>query len=317
MALPALDTEARLLRLIAVAEPRLRLALVNSIVAARAASSLGELEVLIVEGRFEEAVALAARTGVVRLAGESSAVFVLAGRDTSLFLTDVVEVVVDFDQVNFRAVSTMQQSRLRLIREFTTEQLTATREALTEGISRGLNPREQARAFRDSIGLTAKQQRAVDNYRRLLEQGSSEALQRGLRDARFDSTVQAAVRGDRVLTADQVRRMTDRYRERMLAFRAETIARTEALRAVHQGSEEAYRQAFDEGLLDPGAVTRSWVTARDERVRGSHAAMSGQRRTAGETFVSGNGHRLMHPGDPNAPASETVQCRCALATRLA
>ena len=111
--------------------------------------------------------------------------------------------------------------------------------------------------------------------------------------------------------------MVGRYRERYLRFRAETIARTEALRAVHQSSEEAYRQAVDQGQLDPGALVRTWITAADERVRGSHRAMMGQQRGFDETFTSGVGNRLRFPGDPNAPASETVRCRCVLTTRLA
>ena len=316
MAFPAEDTEARLLGLIAGAEPRLRASLIQSVTAARAIGSSGEIERLILAGRLDEAVEEAARIGAVRLADDATSVFVLAGEDTSLFLSDVLEVAVGFDQVNSRAVSTMQRERLRLIRGFTAEQRQATREALADGIRRGVNPREQARAFKASIGLTGRQQVAVNNYRRLLEETPGEALTRGLRDRRFDRTVRRAIRDGVPLTKAQVDRMVGRYGDRFVRFRAETIARTEALRAVHQGSEEMYRQAFDEGRLDPNEVVRTWRTAQDERVRGSHAAMEGQQRLVSEPFVSGNGNTLQHPGDPNASGLETVQCRCALATRI-
>lgn len=315
MALPAEDTEERLLALISRAEPRIRLALTNAIVAARTQSTLTELAELIEAGRLDEAVTAASRAGVLRLADETAAVFTVAGRGAAEFLSDALEVTVGFDQVNFRAVRTMQEDRLRLIREFTAEQRNATRSAIVDGIRRGLNPVDQARNFRGSIGLTAKQQSAVENFRRLLEEDSSEALTRRLRDRRFDSTIRSARRKGVPLTPEQVDRMVERYRERAVAFRSRTIARTEALRAVHAGNDEGFRQAIDEGNIDADQLVRTWVTARDERVRGSHRGLNGLERGLDETFPGLTG-RLRFPGDPSAPASETVQCRCALSTRV-
>jgi hypothetical protein len=313
---PATDPETRLLRLMGRAETSLQRALIAAVVAARDTTSLVELEELILAGRFDEALEAAVAAGSIRLADEATAVFVLAGEDTAALLSDVLEVVVGFDQVNQRAVDVMRGERLRLIREFSAEQRNATRNALVEGIARGANPREQATAFRGSIGLTARQQAAVDNFRRLLSASDREALSRALRDRRFDSTIEGAIDSGEPLTRAQIDRMTARYRERMLKFRAETIARTEALRAVHQGSQEAYHQAIDRGHIDPGELVQTWVTAGDERVRGSHRSMSSQQRPFGEAFISGSGALLRYPGDPSAPASETVQCRCALATRI-
>ncbi len=315
MALPATDPESRLLALIARVESRLRQGLLNAVIAARSQSTLAELAVLIEAGRLDEAITVAAAAGAVRIADDVIAVFVLAGQEGAEFLTDALDVVVSFDQVNDRAVRTMQQDRLRLITEFTTEQRRATRTAMVDGITRGLNPVDQARNFRGSIGLTERQQLAVENYRRLLETNSSDALDRRLRDRRFDRTVRRAIRNQEPLTAEQVDRMTARYRERYVKFRAETIARTEALRAVHAGTDEAYRQAIDGGALQADQLLRTWVTARDERVRGSHVSLSGVTRGIDETFP-GKAGALRFPGDPAAPASETVQCRCALSTRL-
>ena len=314
--LPAIDPAARLLRLIGRAETDLQRALVSAVAAARDSNTLRELERFILTGTLEEAVAAAVASGSLRIADGASSVFVLAGQDTAAFLSDVLEVTVGFDQVNERAVGIMRGERLRLIREFSAEQRAATREALTDGVARGINPLQQARAFRGSIGITARQQRAVNNFRELLSTNNRESLTRALRDRRFDRTVENAIRSGEVLTDAQVERMVVRYRERYLKFRTETIARTEALRAVHQGSEEGYRQAIDAGHVDPGSLRRTWVTARDEKVRGSHAAMGGQIRSFGEPFMSGRGAQLRHPGDPDASAAETARCRCALATRI-
>jgi len=209
----------------------------------------------------------------------------------------------------------MQQERLRLIRNFTADQREATRSALTDGIRRGLNPRDQARMFRDSIGLTGRQQAAVNNYRRLLEEGNSEALQRQLRDRRFDPTVRRAIRTGEPLTTAQIDRMVSRYSDRMRSYRATVIARTEALRAVHQGTEELYRQAIDEGHLNSDQLMRTWHDADDRRVRASHNRLDGLERRIGDTFPGDEGP-LRFPGDPEAPAAETVQCRCVLSTRI-
>lgn len=315
MALPAVDPSDRLVRLIGKAEPTIRDALLNAVYAAQDAQTLDELAELIELGAYEEALERAARRGAVSLADAYAAVYVASGRDAAEFLSEALEVVVGFDQVNERAVEHMQSSRLRMIREFTAEQRLATRVALEDGIARGVNPVEMARAFRGSIGLTARQQAAVVNYRRLLEQGSSEALYRQLRDARFDRTVARAIRDGKPLTAEQVDRMVARYGERYLKYRSEVIGRTEALRAVHAGTEETYRQAIDEGVVEPQQLRRKWVTARDERVRHSHSSLNGQERGIDEVWEA-EGGVLRYPGDPSAPASETVQCRCALSTRI-
>jgi hypothetical protein len=239
----------------------------------------------------------------------------MAGREGAEFLTDALEVTIGFDQVNERAVRTLRQERFRLIQEFTAEQRRATREALVQGTIRGLNPRDQAREFRRSIGLTLRQQQAVQNYRSLLERGSSEALTRQLRDRRFDATVRRAAREGRQLSQDQVDRMVGRYRDRYVRYRSEVIARTEALRAVHQGTDETYHQGVEQGAFERDQLRREWVTARDERVRDSHDLLDGEVRGLDEPFEGLEG-QLMFPGDPLAPASETAQCRCALATRV-
>ena len=243
-----IDTEDRLLRLVANAETRLRIAATNAIIAARdAPGTLAELSALLEQGRIEEAIEAAGRAGAIRIADVYAAVYTLGGQKSTQFLEDVLDVTIGFDRVHWRAVNHMQSERLRFIREFTDSQRDATRLAMVDGIERGLNPIEQARNFRSSVGLTAKQQQAVINYRRLLGRagdGDAEALTRELRDRRFDRTVRRAVVSREPLSQAQIDRMVERYRERYIKYRAEVIGRTEALRAVHAGNDEAY-QASD------------------------------------------------------------------------
>lgn len=311
----SLDPASRLRDLIDKAEPRIRRVFLDAVLQVRNLQTLDELADLLQEGRIEEALRVIS-TIPEAVSTEVNFTFVNAGNNTATMIASVAGTPVTFDQVNFRAVNIMQQNRLELISEFTQQQILATREAITFGVERGLNPREQARNFRDSIGLTQRQQQAVNNYRQLLESGSSEALNRELRDRRFDSTIRRSISTDTPLTQAQINRMTSRYSERYLKYRSEVIARTEALRSVHQGSEEMYQQAFDNGTLNPDEIERVWSTARDSRVREAHNGMNGQKKAVGEVFISDNGNALRYPGDPNAPASETIQCRCAIATRF-
>ena len=241
---------------------------------------------------------------------------VTSGQSTAAFLQNALNVVVSFDQTNDLAIGPLRETRFRLISGLREAQVEAIRNTLIEGASQGLNPREQARRLRSSIGLTPRQTRAVQAYRSALESNSVSALTRQLRDRRFDSTVRRAASSGEPLTQIQIDRMVNRYVERSVAHRAEVIARTEALSAVHQGNDIMYQQAVSNGVLDPTRVIRDWNTAGDGRVRDTHDGMNGQRRGFGEDFVTDAGVRLRYPGDPQAPAQETVECRCIVTTRL-
>lgn len=271
------------------------------------------LEQLITSGRTEEAFRIIHRE-VQKFAAETSKAFVAAGESTAQALSPLGALA--FDQTNFRAVDVMRRNKLDLVREFLADQREATRQALTRGIAQGANPRVQARMFRESIGLTARQEGAVANYQSLLERRSVESLTRKLRDRRFDRTVSRAISEDKPLTPEQINRMTTRYRERYLKYRSETIARTESLSAVHEGSEEMYTQAIEEGTLDPRKIEQEWIARLDGRQRDSHDAMHRQKRPMGEPFVSGQGNFLRYPGDRQAPAEDRIQCRCGRTVRM-
>jgi SPP1 gp7 family putative phage head morphogenesis protein len=96
-------------------------------------------------------------------------------------------------------------------------------------------------------------------------------------------------------------RVADIYGD-LRGYRASRIGRTEVLRALNFGSMEAYRQS---GVVEQ----KEWLATPDDRVRPSHAEADGQRVGLDEKFDVG-GHKLNQPLDPNAPASETIHCRC-------
>ena len=138
------------------------------------------------------------------------------------------------------------------------------------------------------------------NYRRLLEragEGDSEALTRQLRDRRFDRPSGAPLLAENRLTQAQIDRMVERYRERYIKYRAEVIGRTEALRAVHAGNDEGYRQAIDGGAIDLEELQRTWKSRHKMSVRrDSHRLPEGKCAALMRPFVVG-GAQLRYPGD--------------------
>lgn len=259
---------------------------------------------------------------IARLAAVLPAVFAKAGAD---YIEELITefrryqptVALSFDPSFPRAAQISEQNRLRFIREFTDSQREAVRMALQRGFQEGWGAERLAREFRDVIGLTRRQERAVQRYRELLERNSSEALDRVLRDRRFDRTVERAISGGEPLTREQIDRMVSRYRERYRAHRAATIARTEAGRAASLAQEEALEQALKITNTPRSRVRRIWRSVQDARVRDTHVKLNGQEQPEGSAFVSPSGARLRFPRDPRAPAAETINCRCVAETKIA
>lgn len=307
------DPASRLFQLLDFHERRLSRQFLEMVRGIKSSAVLSELEALLVAGRIMEMVELVmAHAG--KFADQVNDVFVSSAKNTAALIT--LTTTTSFDQTNARAVAQMRATRTRIIQSFADKQAAAFNAALEDAAARGLSPRRQVREIINSVGLTEKQQRAVNNYRNMLETSDRRALERSLRDKRFDRTVNRAIRERLPLTRKQIDRMVNRYRQRYLKHRADTIAQTEALSAVHEGNHEMYSQAIETGIFAPDELEQEWYPGRDSKTRGSHAAMREQVRRFGEAFVSGNGILLRYPGDTSAPASERVRCRCAVGTRV-
>lgn len=314
------DPITRIDALIARGETEITREFIAAVAALRDELDLEELAELLRRHKYDEAFA---RVGIVaaRLGITAANVYARAGSDTADFLTkEVGDIIIGFDQTNYRAVDAMRNNQLRIVREFTEQQRKATQGALIRGIENGANPIEQARAFRDSIGLTSKQEEWVANYRRQLENLDRRALDRALRDRRNDATIRRAIEENTPLTEKQINRMVEKYRKRMIKYRSEVIARTESLRSVHEGVEEMYQQAIAAGELLPEQIVFIWNTAADERVRDypgptSHRTMHLQEQVFGMPFISGGGNYALHPGQFGI-AYEDIQCRCVRSARI-
>lgn len=223
-----------------------------------------------------------------------------------------------FNQANPKVNSYAQRVSAQRVREVGNDIRLVLNQVIRDGVTRGDNPITTARRIKRSIGLTAHQERAVDNYRRALEEGDMVALRRELRDKRFDPTVLRSIRNDKALTPAQIDRMVQRYREKYLKYRSEAIGRTESIRAIQGAQYELIQSYIDNGQIDYRQVKRFWKTAGDGNVREAHVAvprMNPNGVAQGEAFKTPLG-ALMFPGDPAGSAANTVHCRCTVFSRV-
>lgn len=87
--------------------------------------------------------------------------------------------------------------------------------------------------------------------------------------------------------------------------RAEAIAVTE----VNGVFNEASFARYEDAATRIPELQKEWLTAKDGRVRESHAVMQGVRVPVAEAFSVG-GESAMHPGDRSLSARQRARCRC-------
>jgi len=206
-----------------------------------------------------------------------------------------------FDVLNPRVLDAARRLDTRVIEGLKTEIRETIRQRAMAGLELGENPRATARAMREVLGLAPNQEEAIRNFERMLRAGDREALSRALRDKRFDATLAKALgKGGTGLTDAQVRTMTDAYRRRMIAFNAETHARSAALDINRLAQRLSWEDAIEAGVVDRTRLMRKWITVGDSRVRDEHREMEGKEAAFDEPYSNGE----MIPGD------STFNCRC-------
>lgn len=238
-------------------------------------------------------------------------------------------VVIRFDARNLRAERWLAEHSSRSITRIVDDQRAAIREALTEGMAQGRNPRSVAldivgrvdpaagRRVGGIIGLSRPQERYVAAARAELLSGDPTQMRAYLgrlrRDARFDGQVLRAIKDEKPVAAETVSRMVGRYADRLLELRGETIGRTESLGSLHAAQDEAYTQAVETGAVRRQDVRKFWLPPpKDKRARDNHQAMRGETIGLGERYSNG----LRYPCDPEGDVSETANCRCREVIRI-
>lgn len=211
-----------------------------------------------------------------------------------------------FSLVNPRVGAYINNYVGQMIREVSDETVKAVQIAVNQGVITGRNPRQIARDFRSSIGLTSRQEQTVQRLRAALEKG--EAGYVNSLTTVTDSAKNAVSAGK--LSESQIDKIVEQTRLRYVKQRTETIARTESLRATSVGQDLAIREGQITGAISNELLKR-WLYRHDTRTRDAHIS-------AGETngwipmnraFTTPLGP-LMFPRDPNGSASNTINCRC-------
>lgn len=222
-----------------------------------------------------------------------------------------------FDNLPVGAISSAEEHRARFVTGISESARQTIIDAVTAGIITGSNPRKIARDFRSAIGLTEWQEGAVEHYREYLESLDPRALERALRDHRSDSVILRHIESGEPLDQEYIDSLVERYRQRMIKWRSEMIARVEAMRAVHMGEYESLYAAWLEGKISPD-LRRFWVTAMDERVRANHAVIPERNKmgvTIDQSFDTPLGP-MRYPLDPNGVAANVINCRCTVIYRI-
>jgi len=164
-------------------------------------------------------------------------------------------------------------------------------ESLGDEVIADLNGARSVRAVEwDPFAAALKSyiERHVANSVKLIEGTTQDGIQRAI-DAGVAEGESYAQIGRRI------RALYDQYS----VSRAMTIAWTEVHGASGYGMHEAARQS---GVVE----TKTWLSAGDDRVRDSHAAMDGETVNLNDLYSNG----LQFPGDPSGPGEEIVMCRC-------
>lgn len=222
-----------------------------------------------------------------------------------------------FGQTNPSTIAALQTYEFGLVRELTATARASVAQAVRAGVTEGRNPRDTARDVKSAIGLTDRQTQAVANFRRALENSPNDALDRALRDKRYDPSIARAIREQSSIAPDKIDAMVERYQARYLKYRSEVIARTESIRAVNRGNVDAWRQAIAGGKVPAASVTKRWIYTSDSRTRHAHRTipiLNPDDPGIDGKFKSELGP-IAYPGDPEATAANVIQCRCAVVLR--
>jgi hypothetical protein len=198
-----------------------------------------------------------------------------------------------------------------LIREISENTREAVRVAISQGVVTGRNPKQIARDFRSVMGLTEHLEKTVQRFKTALETGDISYVN-SLSTPSKSMKIAATVK----LSQDKIDKMVEDLRLRYVRQRTETIARTESLRALSVGQDQAIRTGQITGAISNQLLKR-WLYRKDGRTRDVHIS-TGENNgwiPMNTPFITPLGP-LMFPRDPAGTAENTMNCRCRVAYSL-
>ena len=218
-----------------------------------------------------------------RMQEELLAELVDGGKRVQLPSIQKAELRFKFDAARPEAAQWAAKESGNLIREVTEDQINVVRDLASRASMGEFTGVQTARSLRDHIGLTQRQSGWVDNFR---SRTFSEQISQGR------SLSDALTRTDS---------LTDKYSDRIHRYRSEMIARTEILRASHEGRRQAWGQGIREGYISPND-RKYWSANDDDRICEDCSSMSVKYDQSNAIFIGEEfemGEPPIHP-----------MCRC-------
>ena len=237
-----------------------------------------------------------------------------------------------FDMANPRAQEWIAANVADYVTRLTDEAQAVVRAAILEGYTAGRHPNSIAveiagrmqggKRVGGLVGMSGPQGDHVASMRARLASGDPAEMAKvfGMtrRDKRLDATIRKAIEAGKPVSAADIERMTQRYTDRLIAKRAEDIARTETGMSVMSARAESWEQAAETLGYDASAVIKTFVHGGGVKdPRPHHVAANGMSVEGLDTpFILENGASLQYALDPNAPISETANCTCDTTFRM-
>ena len=268
-------------------------------------------------------------------------------------LPDRSQAVVRFNVTNPRAERWLASVSSDKITRITQDTIAAARVTINAGYVQGMHPNRIAldlvgrigangRRTGGIIGLSEPQARYVADMRSALSGDGPVGYARNpdgtlsrkfwikrdgrlgsvyeRRDRRLDGVIRRAIEAGKPVSGADIDRLAGRYKDRLLALRGETIARTETAMAVEDARQETWRQYTEQNGIDPQYIIKRWVAAgaaANGNERPDHQAMNGVGVEGLETpFIMADGTAMSNPLDPSAPVHHLANCRCTYTVRV-
>jgi hypothetical protein len=167
-----------------------------------------------------------------------------AGSRVTLPTIEKATVSFSFDRERPESVSWARQTAGNLITEITSGQRNVVRDVVATAAMGEADWGDVARAVQGSIGLTTQQAGWVSNY---YERAFSNAIRGGASSSRARDLASASAA---------------RYQTSIHRYRANTIARTETMRAASEGRMQAWGQGLTDGFISP-LWDKEWIAEAD------------------------------------------------------
>lgn len=175
------------------------------------------------------------------------------------------------------AANWAKSNAVRLASDLSASMKATLRDEIERGLREGISVDALSNRLRDVLPLDQRSAQAVANYRDSLVQGG---MARGI-----------------------VRQRVGEYRLRLVAQRAQTIARTEVMSALNAGQMQSWEVATSKGLVSP-AARKVWIVTKDDRLCPTCKTMGRNKVALHQKFETPLGAMEGPPMHPN--------CRCTI-----